>query len=331
MTRHRRAPVTRIAITLPADFRSDEALAFHGRDPQALSERAGPEGIAKAVLLDGQAVCLTVRIGANVAEAELVAASARNPRTPDASATRALVHRLLGLAQPVATFEHRFADHPELGRLLRRRPGLRVPLAATPFEALAWAITGQQISVQAAVGIRRRLIERFGTPHPDGLVCHPVASQIAALGVEDLRAVGYSRAKAEALLSVSQAASTGDLALDGWDEPPQPPQPPQPVALTHTAATTPEPPSDARAETVRAALARIRGIGPWTIDYTLLRGFGWLDGSLHGDVAVRRALRVLLGIDEIDAAQTRDWLAPFSPWRALVAAHLWASLGDQGY
>jgi hypothetical protein len=25
----------------------------------------------------------------------------------------------------------------------------------------------------------------------------------------------------------------------------------------------------------------------------LLRGFGWLDGSLHGDVAVRRGIRLL--------------------------------------
>jgi len=30
---------------------------------------------------------------------------------------------------------------------------LRVPVAATPFEALTWAITGQQISVAAAVSI----------------------------------------------------------------------------------------------------------------------------------------------------------------------------------
>ena len=36
---------------------------------------------------------------------------------------------------------------------------LRVALLATPFEAMVWAVTGQQISVAAATSVRRRLIE----------------------------------------------------------------------------------------------------------------------------------------------------------------------------
>jgi DNA-3-methyladenine glycosylase II len=81
---------------------------------------------------------------------------------------------------------------------------------------------------------------------------------------------------------------------------------------------------------IEAKLQAIRGIGPWTINYTLLRGFGWMDGSLHGDVAVRRALQALLGQAEaLSQASTRAWLQAFSPWRALVAAHLWASRSIQ--
>jgi DNA-3-methyladenine glycosylase II len=78
---------------------------------------------------------------------------------------------------------------------------------------------------------------------------------------------------------------------------------------------------------IHERLLAIRGIGPWTVNYTLLRGFGWLDGSLHGDVAVRRGMQILLNHpDKISEAAARQWLADFSPWRALLAAHLWASL-----
>jgi len=39
----------------------------------------------------------------------------------------------------------------------------------------------------------------------------------------------------------------------------------------------------------------------------------------------RRQLQRLLGVEEkLEQAFVRDWLAPFAPWRALVAAHLWA-------
>lgn len=71
----------------------------------------------------------------------------------------------------------------------------------------------------------------------------------------------------------------------------------------------------------------MRGIGPWTVDYVLLRGYGWLDGSLHGDATVRRGLGRLIGMtNTLDAKAVQTWLMPFAPWRALVAAHLWASL-----
>jgi len=78
---------------------------------------------------------------------------------------------------------------------------------------------------------------------------------------------------------------------------------------------------------VRAGFRAIKGVGPWTVNYTLRRGFGHADGSLHGDVAVRNALqRLLSSADKVSALQTEAWLRQFAPWRSLVAAHLWASL-----
>ena len=87
----------------------------------------------------------------------------------------------------------------------------------------------------------------------------------------------------------------------------------------------------AAVDAVAQRLQAIKGIGPWTVNYCLLRGYGWPDGSLHGDVAVRRAIGLLMGVDKPDARFASDWLEQFKPWRALVAAHLWASLSDSAY
>jgi DNA-3-methyladenine glycosylase II len=209
---------------------------------------------------------------------------------------------MLGLTQPVDEFEKTHARHPQLGALIARQAGLRVPLAASPFEALTWAIIGQQISVSAAVSIRRKMIKAAGLVHSGGLACYPDASRLTALSEADLRAAGFSASKAQTLISVSAQVLAGELPLDEWlDNPP--------------------------VDLLRERLLGIRGIGPWTVNYTLLRGFGWLDGSLHGDIAVRRALQRLPGNPEkMGEAEARAWLEPLSPWRALVAAHLWASL-----
>lgn len=82
---------------------------------------------------------------------------------------------------------------------------------------------------------------------------------------------------------------------------------------------------------IRQQLLAVRGIGPWTVNYALLRGYGWLDGSLHGDAAVRRGLQMLLDHDGVmDENQTQKWLEGFAPWRALVAAHLWELVANGG-
>jgi len=211
--------------------------------------------------------------------------------------------RMLGLTQQIDDFERAYRAHPQLGPLIAMNPGLRIPLTATPFEALAWAITGQQISLGAAISLRRRMILAAGVRHSSGLVCHPDARLLSCLTEADLRQAGFSQAKAQTLMILSRMINEHRLPLDAWvDAPP--------------------------VDTIREQLLAIRGIGPWTVEYTLLRGFGWLDGSLHKDAAVRRSLQALLGSTEkFTIEQTKQWLAPFSPWRALVAAHLWTALG----
>lgn len=285
-------------LVLPESFRVEDCLSFHRRDPQQIAERVSVQRLDKGLCLDGQLACLQLNFGAGHVAASLHFAGGE--LTVDRLQT--LVSHLLGLTQPVDAFHARFAGHPELGRLLQQRPGLRVPQTATPFEALTWAVTGQQISVAAAVSLRRKLILAANLQGADGLFCYPDAAAVLRVGEAGLRAAGFSGSKTQTLLALAAGVLDGFLPLDAWCV-------------------------DLPVETVRERLLSIRGVGPWTVDYALMRGFGWLDGSLHGDAAVRRALAVLLGRAEIDAKSTRDWLAQFAPSRALVAAHLWASGG----
>lgn len=285
-------------LALPATYRAGDFLAFHRRDAAATAERVAGNALQKGVVWAGRPACLGVRFGTRQAVVELVVDGAG--ALPDPDAARRMARRMLGLRQAVEDFEARYREHPELGPLIAANPGLRVPLLATPFEALVWAVTGQQISLAAATSVRRRLIEAAGIRHSGGLLCHPDPARLACMGEAELRAAGLSQAKAATVTVLSRGAADGEFPFDAWADAP-------PVAE------------------IRARLAAIRGIGPWTIEYALLRGFGHLDGSLHGDVAVRRKLQLLLGREaRLSAPETERWLAQFAPWRALVAAHLWA-------
>ena len=294
----RRGGEVSINIALPADYRREEVFNYFARDPQQLSERVDAEGLRKAILLGGAPAVVSVRLCPGQAQVT-VSGSDDAPH-----ALRSLVHHWLGLNQDVAGFESRFAGHPVLGLLIRRRPGLRIAQGASPFETLCWAVIGQLISVKAAVSIRARLIQLAGVPTPFGMLCHPGTAEVAALDEPTLRGVGLTRGKALALQSISRRILGGEVKLDlaeGCEQP----------------------------DILRERLLAQKGIGPWTAEYVLLRGFASADCSLHGDVAVRRSLQQQLGLAQRPTAnEAQAWLSEFAPYRSMVAAHLWSALGD---
>lgn len=281
-----------LAVDLPASFRAADVLDFHRRDPSGLAEQVGGDWLRKGLMWKGVPACLQIGFSGGQAQVALHCDVA-----PAAVAeVAALAHRMLGLTQPIEVFEDSYREHPVVGRLIALHPGLRLPLTASPFEAVVWAITGQQISVSAALSLRRKLIQTAGIRHSSGLHCHPDSPAILRLDHDQLRAAGFSKSKAAALHEICRRLAAGSLRLDGDD-----------------------------VQQIARQLLDTPGIGPWTVGYALLRGFGWLDGSLHGDVAVRRGLQSLLGVAEkLGEKDVERWLAPFSPWRALVAVHLWA-------
>lgn len=308
-------------LKLPANYQRDNFLAFHQRDTQMLSEVVKDNQLLKGVCWNNLPALLILTFNKQQLTAELHIDSGRKKLNAEqvAHELQQLVKHMLGLNQTVTDFESAIQSHPHLGPLVTKQSGLRVPQSASAFEALSWAITGQQISVNAAVSLRRNLIRYAGVQHSSGLYCYPGAAHLVTFTVEDLRTQGFSQTKARTLLELAKLINSGQLPLENWL---------REYWNNNLLA----------AQEIYDQLIQVRGIGPWTISYTLLRGFGWLDGSLHGDVAVRRNLQRLLaagnhiGTDEkISEAAAKEWLAGFSPWRALVAAHLWALQKTEGF
>ena len=313
--------------SLPQPYRWQEFLAFHGRDAQQRSEllQVSEQRLFKALIWQGQPALLVLQWNQEKVQARLhVPDAVAQDMASSQQELQAMLQRMLGLAYPPSALLQAHGSHPELGPLLARQAGLHVPASPTPFEALSWAIMGQQISVAVAVSLRRKLIEAAGLrlheqtqklqPEAAHLLAYPDAVQVLTLDVEQLRALSFSQAKAQTLLSVAKAVVDGELPLDAW-----------------ASQSAQEKWSATAVEAVAGQLLAIKGIGPWTVNYCLLRGYGWPDGSLHGDVAVRRAIGLLQQKEKPDALAASIWLDQFQPFRALVAAHLWASLSSQAY
>ncbi|SDK10144.1 DNA-3-methyladenine glycosylase II [Methylophilus rhizosphaerae] len=285
-------------MPLPAGFRPQDFLLFHGRDKQEVSERITPDALQKAIVLKGYPALLGLKFSQDKVHYTLDVDNAQVNVTLDE--VHALIRHILGFNQAIEIFEQAYAGHPFIGRMVTTQSGLRVPVSVSPYEAVTWAILAQQISLSAATALRRKFIQLVDLRHSSGLYCYPSAELVSGLLPERLREAGISHTKATALIQVSQQVVSGDLPLNAWLQ------------------------TETPSQEIAHALSGIKGIGPWTINYTLLRGYGWLDGSLHGDAAVRRAIRGLMVLDELSEKEAARWLQTYQPWRALLAAHLWA-------
>lgn len=276
-------------IALPEGYPLPYLRRALSRDANSITERLSGDDYVSAAWLEAGPALLRLHLATDAINAQIDSGAAVE--------AHALVCGLIGLDQEAAAFS-RLARKLGLARLVAARPELRISQTPSVYDGLLWAIIGQQINLPFAFQLRRRLIERAGTLVANGLYAPPTPAAVAALEPADLLPLQFSRQKADYVIATSRLIASGALDL---------------AALQTMSAT--------RAE--RTLLA-IRGLGPWSVNYLMMRALGFGDCVPLGDTGVTSGLLALLELDErpdIDA--TRRLMAMFSPYRSLATAHLW--------
>ncbi|MDO8539104.1 MAG: Ada metal-binding domain-containing protein [Opitutaceae bacterium] len=288
-------------LMLPAGYPLGYLRRALSRDVHSITERLEGNRYTGAVQLSTGHAILQLELSPAAVRVEIFQPSAasltRGAKHASGAEAHAVVVGLLGLDQDAAAFG-RLAKKLGLGRLVAGRPELRISQTPSVFDGLLWSIIGQQINFTFACQLKRRLIERSSRPLAPGLHAPPTPAAVAALAEADLLPLQFSRQKADYLLATSRLIADGKLHLE---------------RLQAMSAT--------RAE--RTLLA-IRGLGPWSVNYLMMRSLGFADCVPLGDTGVTSGLQSLLKLEERpDADATRRLMAIFSPSRSLATAHLW--------
>jgi len=209
-----------------------------------------------------------------------------------------VLERTLGLRADLTSF-YRFARHDsKLWPLVERFRGVKPPRFPTVFETLLNAFACQQLSITVGLELLNRLARTYGAAAPDGsghAFPHPKA--LASSRIDSLRRLGFNRAKSRATIELARAVAGGHLDLERF------------ATLDDDAAVE--------------ALSALRGVGRWTAEYVLLRGFGRLHIFPSDDVGAQNALRRWLGrtgVARYDPVERE--LASWRPWAGLIYFHL---------
>ncbi|HVC82423.1 MAG TPA: DNA-3-methyladenine glycosylase [Chloroflexota bacterium] len=211
------------------------------------------------------------------------------------------VRRLFCLDHSPEPFYAHVREDPVLEVLTRKLAGMRPLGSPNIFEMLVIAILGQQISMIAAGAIKARMVGALGAAvqFDDRLYrAFPTAEALAGASSDQYLAVAFSRRKAEYTRDLALQVASGELNLEALRGRPH--------------------------LEILDRLIALRGIGRWTAEYVLLRGYGYPDALPAGDAGLRRQIARYYHLDTAPTeAEIMARAEPWTPYRSWATLYLW--------
>jgi DNA-3-methyladenine glycosylase II len=159
------------------------------------------------------------------------------------------------------------------------------------FPTLVHIILEQQVSLASAKAAYVKLQQAAGVLTPETFLQY---------NDDQLKGFGFSRQKTGYCRGLAQSVLDKEIDLEG-------------LAMMDDAS-------------VRSALIKVKGIGPWTADIYLLMVLLRPDSWPTGDLALAVAMQELKSLPTRPTPDDLERIAsPWKPWRAVAARLLWLS------
>lgn len=219
--------------------------------------------------------------------------------------TAGFVNEWFDMDKDILPFYQLAEQDPILKPLVPAFKGMRIVGIPDLFEALTWAIIGQQINLTFAYKVKRRFIEKYGeyiTYEGKRYWVFPRAEKVADLDPLKLRELQFSIRKAEYIIDIAKMIRDRILSK---------------AKLRHLDPVS-----------LKQELMAIRGVGNWSAEYVRMKCFRQPDAFPVADVGLHNALKVQLGWDRKPAVEEiRELANNWNGWEAYAVFYLWMSNG----
>lgn len=182
--------------------------------------------------------------------------------------------------------------------------GLRVIGIPDLFEALCWGVLGQQINLAFAYSLKRQFVESFGDSiewNGKKYWVFPPYERIAQLEPTDLAAIKMTVKKSEYIIGIARLMACGELSKE------------QLMKMNFKEA--------------EKSLIKIRGIGPWTANYVLMRCLRFQTAFPIDDVGLINSIKTLRNMNQKPTKEEILALSiPWKNWESYATFYLWRVL-----
>ncbi|MEH7073772.1 DNA-3-methyladenine glycosylase 2 [Neobacillus drentensis] len=194
---------------------------------------------------------------------------------------------------------------PLLKMAVEKFYGLRLIGIPNLFEALCWAVLGQQINLSFAYTLKSQFVEKYGDSiewNGKKYWAFPSYERIAKLTPSDLADIKMTVKKSEYIIGVAQLMACGELSKEKLMD----------------AGSFKE---------VEKRLIKIRGIGPWTANYVLMRCLRFPTAFPIEDVGLINSIKTILNMDRKPTKkEILEFSIPWENWESYATFYLWRLL-----
>lgn len=177
---------------------------------------------------------------------------------------------------------------PILASAISRIGYLKREVIVDIFPALIYNIVSQLVSLKSAETVWGKMIERFGDITPE---------KLASSSAEDIQSCGMTMRKALCIKDVGIKVVNMELDLESFNR------------LTD--------------EELVVQLTKIKGIGRWTAEMMLILSMERPDVISYGDLAIRKGMEKLYGIEKLSKAEFDKYKSLYSPYGSVASIYLW--------
>lgn len=292
-------------LAVPADFNFGECLWFLDRGFDDCLYKVDKSGVTRVLQLSTGPVLVRIEKEAEDLKVSVLN-RALNPE--EAVELRCFVNDWFDLDVDLNPFYELMLKDSRLSFMKADYFGLRLIGIPDLFEAICWAIIGQQINLTFAYKLKRKLVERYGESldfEGQRYFLFPRPEVLVNAVQEELQAMQFSRSKAAYVLQIATAFADQRLSKSGLR------------AMPDLAAR-------------QKALIDVKGVGVWTANYALMKSLKERSCIPHGDAGLLNAL-VNLGIikDKKEIAEIESFFSGYKGWESYLVFYLWRTLSKR--
>ena len=291
-----------VLLQTPYEFDFSQCLRFLTRSPLELCHTVEEDLLFKLVKFEDELVLLRIQSSSN----RHICIDFLTPRPKKSIRARVAkyVWEWFDLDTDLKPFYRMAKKDPVLKRVAKDLYGLRMITINDLFEALCWAMIGQQINLAFAYTLKKRLVESFGEKtmlNNNAYYLFPTPQAISRLNISDLRRLQFTGRKSEYIIElackIENRHLTKKMLLD-----------------------------EDQFDSVREKLISLRGVGKWTAEYICLRCLGDPGAFPVDDIGLQNAVKRELGLEEKPSvAEIHRYAANWKNWKAYATFYLWGS------